>query len=206
MHQQRERSVRDDRGRPDDLAACALADHLPGGLLVAEKDAAKVDRHYPIPVLGRQVQKRLDLGYPRVRHQDVELTELVGDTPHHALDLPRIGDVGGYGGRTPTGLSNLLRYAVELVAVGFYVVDRNIEPVRRQTKRYPRPMPLAAPVTSATRDAAPLLSAMILLLKILRPLPSQIHAKRQDRKRYYGTPCLAGSMLGPLAYWSATYL
>ena len=110
-------------------------------------------------------------------HHDVELPQLVGDAPHHSLDLPRVRDVGDHGKRAPPGPAYRLSHLLKLVPVLLSVVDRDVQPSAARRSAIPRPMPLAAPVAGATLDAP--LPAITMLPRFLNA--SGFGTRRRDR-------------------------
>ena len=132
------------------LPAVALGDHLPRGGVVAEEDAAQVDRHQPVEVLRRDVEQRRDLRDAGVGDHDVEASRARPRRPRPSVDLPGVA--------TSTSRRERCRLADLRDRLASRIEGRSAiatsSPSAASRRAMPRPMPRAPPVTSATRPSA----------------------------------------------------
>src|SRR6185503_18896971 len=89
-----------DRGDGDDSPVAALRHVARGGLRAVER-AEEMRAKMVLPVLRRDLEKRLRLGDPRIVHQHVDLAERTEGIRHELLYGGVIADVAHAGERAP---------------------------------------------------------------------------------------------------------
>ena len=111
-------------------------EHVARGGARAQEDAGEVDVDDLLPVRERQLGRRPADGDPGARHEHVNLPVALSHLPHRCVDRGLVGDVepdrGGTGGTSRSSTTT-------------------VAPAAANSSAQAAPMPLAPPVTTATR-------------------------------------------------------
>ena len=143
MREQRRADLGGERSGVDD-AACALGDEMPGGNLIGQENAARIDREIEVPVRVGQLERVLHGRDARVGDEDLAAAQLRQRLVERALDRSALAHVGLDGDRAT---ADLIRRSPSGLDID--IGDRKPYAASPSAAAMARPMPCAPPVTNA---------------------------------------------------------
>ncbi len=143
MREQRRADLGGERSRVDD-AARALGDEMPGGDLVGQEYAARVDGEVEVPFLVGQFERALHRRDAGVGDADIAAAKMLQRFGERALDRGALAHVDLDGDALR---ADLLRRSPGRLAID--IGDRHLHAASRSAAAMARPMPCAPPVTNA---------------------------------------------------------